>query len=124
MIVEALLNLDPKLRFCFAGRINTEEDYKNITWYTSVDKDNTAVPGIPAPDSIPSWPEVEAEINRITPLAEWKVKMRQSDLTLMQRPREDFITSVEKGTADSDEEQKRYDAKITLRIAKPKLNVV
>jgi len=63
MITQALLNLDPSLRFSINENVENEADYNQIIWFTGVDKDNTAVPG--TPEKIPSWSAVQTEIESL-----------------------------------------------------------
>lgn len=53
------------------------------------------------------------------PMVEWKRDIAESDRTMMPRSREHLITKIDNGIADNEEEQKRYDAKISLRATKP-----
>jgi len=116
MISQALLNLNSDLRFTINGDIKTDKDYAKIKWIVGKDKTGTASFGMPS--SIPTFAEVQAEIKRISPMIEWKNKMRGSDF-IMSRDREHAITRMDNGVADNMEEQERYNQKIALRGAKP-----
>jgi len=63
MITQAILNLDPELRFSINGEVNNETDYNNIQWIIGVDADGSAIVG--TPDSIPLWADVQTEIARL-----------------------------------------------------------
>jgi len=116
MLSQAIRNLDSSLQFTYTGDIETEDDYKEIKWVVGKDDIDTAVFG--KPDSIPTWSEVVAEMDRIKPTIEWEQKMAASD-SLMSRDREYAITRLDDGVADNSEEQTRYNAKIALRATKP-----
>jgi len=72
---------------------------------------------LPSKENQDSWIE-EYEANGL-PSDQWKEKMVKSDLTMMTREREGFITKIDNGVADNKEEQDRYNAKIALRHDKP-----
>ena len=121
MIGQAIFNLRPGQGYNIDGDVENEQDYKKKTsWLVGTDENNTAIFGkFDSIKNTPTWAEIQAEIKRITPMAEWEEEMKQSDSSMMPRAREHAITKIDKGVADNDEEQKRYDEKIALRAKNP-----
>jgi hypothetical protein len=60
MIGDAILAMNPALRFSIDGEVKTEADYNNITWFNGKDPQGSAFEG--TPDGIPSWRDVQAKI--------------------------------------------------------------
>ncbi len=60
MIGDAILAMNPSLRFSIDGEVKTEEDYNKITWFAGKDPQGSAFKG--KPDGIPAWRDVKAQI--------------------------------------------------------------
>ena len=64
MITEAILAVDPDLRFAVEEDIEGDEERFNaVIWYNGVDENNSVIEG--EPDNKPTWAEVEVEFAKV-----------------------------------------------------------
>ena len=66
MLSEAILAIDPNLRFAVEEDIegDNEEKFNAVTWYNGVDSElNCVIEG--EPENKPTWAEVEAELTKM-----------------------------------------------------------
>ena len=64
MMTEAILAVDPDLRFAVEEDIEGDEERFNaVTWYNGVDENNSVIEG--EPDNKPTWSQVETELTRL-----------------------------------------------------------